>query len=197
MTSIDKIYGLVLSGGKSTRMGQDKGLIAYHGIPQRDYIYQLLDKVCDETFISIRKDQEAEIPEEFQTIIDQNIFRGPYNGILSAHQKYSNVAWLVLACDLPLIDVDALKELISARDTTKIATAFALKESPLPEPLCAIWEAEGLKASVAYMEEQKGSCPRKFLINNDVHLVFPTDENVLLNANSEIEYKEALKIVTQ
>lgn len=197
MTSTDKIYGLVLSGGKSTRMGQDKGLIAYHGVPQRNYIYQLLDEVCDETFISIRKDQEAEIPEEFQTIIDQDIFKGPYNGILSAHQKYPNVAWLVLACDLPLIDVAALKELITKRDAGKIATAFALKENPLPEPLCAIWEAEGLKASVAYMEEQKGSCPRKFLINNDVHLVFPSDENVLLNANSETEYKEALKIVAQ
>lgn len=197
MTSTDKIYGLVLSGGKSTRMGQDKGLIAYHGVPQRNYIYQLLDEVCDETFISIRKDQEAEIPEEFQKLIDQDIFRGPYNGILSAHQKYPNVAWLVLACDLPLIDVAALKELITKRDAGKIATAFALKENPLPEPLCAIWEAEGLKASVAYMEEQKGSCPRKFLINNDVHLVFPSDENVLLNANSETEYKEALKIVAQ
>ena len=197
MTSIDKIYGLVLSGGKSTRMGKDKGLIEYHGIPQRDYIYNLLNEVCDETFISIRKDQVPEIPKEYQVIIDDDIFRGPYNGILSAHQKYPNVSWLVLACDLPLISIEALKELISARNSNKLATAFALKENPLPEPLCAIWEAEGLKKSVAYMNSQQGSCPRKFLINNDVELVFPTDEKVLLNANSETDYQEALKIVAQ
>tara|TARA_R110000868_G_scaffold14075_16_gene65824 strand:- start:14559 stop:15152 length:594 start_codon:yes stop_codon:yes gene_type:complete len=197
MTSVDKIYGLVLSGGKSTRMGKDKGLIAYHGIPQRDYIYKLLREVCEETFISIRKDQVDEIPNNFQVIVDENKFKGPYNGILSAHQKYPNVAWLVLACDLPLIDVAALKELIASRNSSKLATAFALKENPLPEPLCAIWEAEGLKASVEYMNSQQGSCPRKFLINNDVALVFPANEKVLLNANSETDYQEAIKIVAQ
>lgn len=197
MTSIDKIYGLVLSGGKSSRMGKDKGLIEYHGIPQRDYSYNLLTQVCDETFISVRKDQVTELPKGYQVIIDEDIYRGPYNGILSAHQKYPNVAWLVLACDLPLISKEALKELISARNSDKLATAFALKENPLPEPLCAIWEAEGLKESVKYMNSQQGSCPRKFLIHNDVALVFPSDENVLLNANSETDYKEALKIVAR
>ncbi|AIZ42055.1 molybdenum cofactor guanylyltransferase [Cellulophaga baltica] len=197
MTSIDKLYGLVLSGGKSTRMGTDKGLIAYHGIPQRDYIYKLLEEVCDATFLSIREDQAAAIPENFQIITDENEFKGPFNGILSAHRKYPKVAWLVLACDLPLIDVKALKELIQARDVTKLATSFALKENPLPEPLCALWEAEGLKAAVDYMNSGQGSCPRKFLIRNDVALVFPSDEKVLLNANSVSEYEEALKIVAK
>ncbi|MFI8604475.1 molybdenum cofactor guanylyltransferase [Cellulophaga baltica] len=197
MTSIDKLYGLVLSGGKSTRMGTDKGLITYHGIPQRDYIYKLLEEVCDATFLSIREDQAATIPENFQIITDENEFKGPFNGILSAHKKYPKVAWLVLACDLPLIDVKALKELIQAREVTKLATSFALKENPLPEPLCALWEAEGLKAAVDYMNSGEGSCPRKFLIRNDVALVFPSDEKVLLNANSVSEYEEALKIVAQ
>lgn len=197
MTSIDKLYGLVLSGGKSTRMGTDKGLITYHGIPQRDYIYKLLEEVCDATFLSIREDQAATIPENFQIITDENEFKGPFNGILSAHKKHPKVAWLVLACDLPLIDVKALKELIQARDTTKLATSFALRENPLPEPLCALWEAEGLKAAVDYMNSGQGSCPRKFLIRNDVSLVFPSDEKVLLNANSVSEYEEALKIVAK
>ncbi|WP_405247073.1 molybdenum cofactor guanylyltransferase [Cellulophaga sp. Asnod2-G02] len=197
MTSIDKLYGLVLSGGKSTRMGTDKGLITYHGIPQRDYIYKLLEEVCDATFLSIRDDQAATIPENFQIITDENEFKGPFNGILSAHKKHPKVAWLVLACDLPLIDVKALKELIQARDTTKLATSFALRENPLPEPLCALWEAEGLKAAVDYMNSGQGSCPRKFLIRNDVSLVFPSDEKVLLNANSVSEYEEALKIVAK
>ncbi|NNE77041.1 MAG: NTP transferase domain-containing protein, partial [Pricia sp.] len=49
-----KIYGLVLAGGKSSRMGKDKGLIPYHGMPQREYLYHLLGRVCDKTFLSIR-----------------------------------------------------------------------------------------------------------------------------------------------
>ena len=192
MTLEGKIYGLVLSGGKSTRMGTDKGLIAYHGIPQREYLYQLLEKVCDKTFMSIRKEQEAEIASTFNTIVDENVFKGPFNGILSAHKKYPDVAWLVLACDLPLIDEKSLSALIEARKGGAIATAFAQKENPLPEPLCAIWEPQTLEAAVTYLEEGNGSCPRKFLINNNTHLVIPENAQVLMNANSEVEYREAL-----
>jgi molybdopterin-guanine dinucleotide biosynthesis protein A len=174
-------------------MGTDKGLIAYHGIPQREYLYGLLSQVCEETFISLREEQEAELPSEMQSIIDLNEYRGPYNGLLSAHKKYSEVAWLVLACDLPLMDLDALKELISQRDNSKQATAFALKENPLPEPLCAIWEPNAFADSVTYLESGVGTCPRKYLINHDTKLVFPKNESVLLNANSEEEYKAALE----
>ncbi|WP_405415971.1 NTP transferase domain-containing protein [Maribacter sp. Asnod1-A12] len=192
MISKDKIYGLVLSGGKSTRMGEDKGLITYHNLPQREHLYHLLNEVCDQTFLSIRKDQEKEISNSFKTIVDNDEFRGPYNGLLSAHKAHPEVAWLVLACDLPLMDKKALQELIAARNSDKIASAFADADDPLPEPLCAIWEPEALQKSVAYLEAGNGSCPRKFLINSDVNLVFPKEKEVLLNANSRAEYEEAL-----
>lgn len=192
MISKDKLYGLVLSGGKSTRMGEDKGLIKYHELPQREHLYSLLNEVCDQTFLSIRKDQKDEISNAFDTIVDKDEFRGPYNGLLSAHKAHPDAAWLVLACDLPLMDKKALEELIASRNSGKIASAFADKQNPLPEPLCAIWEPEALKRSVAYLEAGNGSCPRKFLINADVHLVFPEHKEVLLNANSKAEYEEAL-----
>jgi molybdopterin-guanine dinucleotide biosynthesis protein A len=195
MILADKLYGLVLSGGKSTRMGKDKGLLDYHGTPQRDYTYNLLSRVCDETFLSIRKNQADEIPNDFKTILDEDEFKGPFNGILSAHKKHPKVAWLVLACDMPLMSVKALQELIAARNPNKLATAFALKENPLPEPLAAIWEANSLSLAIDFMQSQLGTCPRKFLIHNDAQLVFPTNENVVLNANSEADYLEALKIV--
>jgi molybdopterin-guanine dinucleotide biosynthesis protein A len=193
MISSAKIYGLVLSGGKSTRMGEDKGLIPYHGIPQRDHLYQLLNQVCDTTYLSVREDQKEEIAAEVNTIVDKNEYRGPYNGLLSAHKTFPDVAWLVLACDLPLIDRESLKDLINARDVTKMATAFADAENPLPEPLCALWEPKALSTSLSYLEEGNGTCPRKFLINNEVKLVFPKRKEVLLNANSKLEYETALE----
>ncbi len=192
MTSTANLYGLVLSGGKSTRMGTDKGLIPYHGIPQREYLYHLLNKVCEKTFISLRSEQVSELPNSMQYIVDEDQYRGPYNGLLSAHHQYPQAAWLVLACDLPLMDLEALEQLITERNTQMLATAFAQRENPLPEPLCAIWEPKALDTSVSYLESGVGTCPRKFLINHEVQLVFPTNQQVLLNANSEEDYKEAL-----
>ena len=191
MISKDKLYGLVLSGGKSSRMGTDKGLIPYHGIPQREYLYGLLEKVCTKVFMSVRNDQLEEIDDRFNTIVDSDEFRGPFNGLLSAHKKHPEVAWLVLACDLPLMNEDALRDLVLKRNSVKLATAYAIKENPLPEPLCAIWEPQALKKSIVYLEQGNGSCPRKFLINNDIELVFPNCPEVLMNANSQTEYNEA------
>ncbi|SHJ40992.1 NTP transferase domain-containing protein [Pseudozobellia thermophila] len=187
-----KLYGLVLAGGKSTRMGKDKGLIAYHGRPQRDHLYDLLDQVCEQTFMGVRGDQVGDLPDGVERIVDKNEFRGPFNGLLSAHKEHPDAAWLVLACDLPLLDLRSLEELVRERDPEAMATTFAQRENPLPEPLCAIWEPRALKASIAYLEAGNGTCPRKFLINNEVKLVFPKNANVLLNANSEEDYKEAM-----
>jgi len=193
MISNAKLYGIVLSGGKSTRMGEDKGLIKYRDLPQREYLYQLLDEVCDRTFLSIRSDQVSEISNDFNTIVDNDDYRGPYNGLLSAHAAYPEVAWLVLACDLPLMDKNALEELIAARNPDKIASAFADPENPLPEPLCAIWEPKSFRQSLDFLQAGNGTCPRKFLINADVNLVFPKNREVLLNANSQIDYEQALQ----
>ncbi len=183
------IYGLVLAGGKSTRMGTDKGLISYHGMPQQEYLYGLLQNICDETFLSIRQEQKILISKKFNTIIDSDKYRGPFNGILSAHNKFPEVAWLVLACDLPLIDLRALSLLVESRDPSKVATSFATKKTNLPEPLVTIWEPKGLKEAINYLKTAQSSCPRKFLINNATNLVHPAMDEVLYNANSTGDYE--------
>jgi len=187
------LNGLVLAGGKSTRMGKDKGQISYHGIPQSTYLYNILEKICDNTFLSIREDQQNQYDDTFKVIVDQNLFRGPFNGLLSAHKHDPKAAWLVVACDLPLIDKKSLELLVRERDSEKRATSFATEKTRLPEPLAAIWEPHGLKNAINYLENSESSCPRKYLINSDIKLVYPKEDTVLLNANFEEEYLEVIK----
>ncbi len=189
------LYGLVLAGGKSRRMGKDKSLLSYHGLPQSVYLYQLLQKFCDKTFLSIRRDQIDQYDNRFGLIIDQDSYRGPFNGLLSAHQQEPDAAWLVVACDLPLMNEKTIKQLISERDSNMAATALATKKTGLPEPLAAIWEAQGLEEVPGYLEESESSCPRKYLLNSEIKLVVPEDDNTLLNANFEEEYEAVKKIL--
>ncbi len=191
------LYGLILSGGKSTRMGNDKGLLDYHGLPQRDYLYGMAAEVCDQVFFSIREEQQGEIDATDRYIVDRNEYRGPLNGILSAHKAHPDAAWVVLACDLPLLDVNALQTLVNERDSDKLATAYATRESKLPEPLVSIWEPKGLQQAMVYMEAAQSSCPRKFLINSDIKLIYPEKDEVLYNANSLAEYQFALAKVSK
>ncbi|GAA4295534.1 NTP transferase domain-containing protein [Nibribacter koreensis] len=176
------LYGLVLSGGQSTRMGQDKGLLSYHGQPQRDYLYHMLNSVCPQVFLSVRPGQEQEVSNEVNVLADALEVRGPLNGILSAMQQHPQAAWLVIACDMPLVRVSTLQKLVVARDLTKTATAYAVQGSDLPEPLLAIWEPGAYASALAFTQTGK-TCPRKFLLNADTKLIYPDQDEELYNAN--------------
>ncbi len=185
------LYGLILAGGKSTRMNTDKGELAYHeSISQRSFLYQLLKKYCQHTFISCRAAQVVQLRKDETFIEDENMYKGPLNGILSAHHLYPDKAWLVIAVDLPLVTDETIKALINQRDIGQPATAYATHASKLPEPLLAIWEPGGLLAAEKYI--QAGStCPRKFLMAQEIKMIYPADDAELFNANHYNDYLEA------
>ena len=177
-------------------MGKDKAQLSYHGVPHSHYLYQLLKEICDNTFLSIRGEQIDQYRDDFHFIVDIDEYRGPFNGILSAYDSNPESAWLVVACDLPLINNETLVQLKEERDPARAATAYATKKSGLPEPLVAIWEPVALKNAKRYLAHSESSCPRKYLINSDTKLIYPEDDKVLLNANVEEEYLEVMKILS-
>lgn len=191
------VKGLVLAGGKSRRMGQDKSLLTYHNKPQREYLYEQLQPLCDEVYLSIRPGQEDSLPDGMAFILDENTYKGPFNGLLSAHLRFPEAAWLVVACDLPLIDTGALEFLLRRRNPKAMGTAFATRKSGLPEPLAALWEPHGLKTAIEHLKTAESSCPRKFLINTETELVYPEDDLWLANANEPGDYKDLLTKIKQ
>ena len=179
------LYGLVLAGGKSKRMGFDKSTIKWHGKEQRYYMADLLANVCAEVFISCRPEQQNKIDRQYKTLIDTYTIPGPYAAILSAFKEHPNVAWLVVACDLPLLDMNTLQYLIQHRDTSLIATTFKSPFDSLPEPLITIWEPASYPVLLTFLSEGY-SCPRKALIRSgdNVKILTSPDDNALMNANT-------------
>src|ERR1700687_5122815 len=98
MTDQPNLFGLVLAGGRSVRMGRDKGSIVYHGVDQRSYCHQLLTPYCQKVFISCRKDQSSLLSPGQLPVFDLEKDLGPAGGLLSAHQFNPSVSWIVLAC---------------------------------------------------------------------------------------------------
>lgn len=183
------LYGLVLAGGKSTRMKKDKSLLEYHGKSQIEYCFDLLSQFCERVFVSNREDQ-AELPghKHFPQIHDAFFDMGPLDGILSAMTKYPQVAWLVLACDLPFVDKKALTRLIKKQNPSKVATAYRSIHDNLPEPLCSIYEPGSVSVLLKFLADGC-TCPRKILINSDIHLIEPDQEISLENINDPEEYQ--------
>ncbi|AHX13868.1 bifunctional molybdenum cofactor biosynthesis protein (molybdopterin-guanine dinucleotide biosynthesis protein A and MoaD) [Dyella jiangningensis] len=183
------LYGLLLSGGASQRMRQDKAALPYRGEPQLLRAWRLLERVTERAFLSVRNQQRDDpLRAGLPQIVDSYDAIGPAAGILSAQDRFPEAAWLVLACDLPLLDEATLQQLIDARDVSANATVFASRHDGLPEPLCAIWEP----SSHALLKQryQDGSyCPRKALIQSHIVLL-PAPGDALDNVNTPEERDE-------
>lgn len=190
---VPSVYGLVLIGGQSSRMKTPKWTLSYHGKTQLQYCCDLLSGVCEKVFVSLRQDQDDHVHVTgVGKIYDPMESIGPVGGIISAMEKYSNVAWLVLACDLPLIDEVAIKLLYSNRDPQKSATVFQSAEGFI-EPLCAIYEptiVDTIRASIRV----GNFSPKKLLESVDAKIVVQT-QSKLMNVNDPVEKQQALELL--
>lgn len=191
-----KLNGLVLAGGKSMRMGFDKGAVNWFGKEQRYYIADMLKPLCEEVFISCRTDQKHQININYNVLEDTFTGLGPFGAILSAFREQPDKAWLVVACDLPLLETETFKSLIEQRKTSAIATAFNSPDNEFPEPLITIWEPKSYPVLLAFLA-QGYSCPRKVLINSDVHLLQVPNPASLSNVNTPDELEKVKRTIHQ
>jgi molybdenum cofactor guanylyltransferase len=189
-----KLNGLVLAGGKSLRMGQDKGAMQWHGKEQRYFMADLLKEFCEEVFISCRTEQQAEVSSHYKALPDTFIGLGPYGAILSAFREQPDAAWLVVACDLPLLDKATLRQLHDNRDSASFATTFESPHDGFPEPLITIWEPKSYPVLLAFLS-QGYTCPRKVLRNCAISMLKPFDPDALMNVNTPEELERVQQIL--
>ena len=191
------LNGLILAGGKSTRMGFDKGAVNWYGKEQRYHMADLLKKHCTQVYISCRdEEQQKGINADYLSLPDTFTGLGPYGAILSAFRHQPDMAWLVIACDLPLVDADAIQHLIDNRNTATIATAYRSDYNDFPEPLITIYEPKSYPDLLQYLA-QGYSCPRKVLINSNVTVLESPTPDALANVNTPEELERIKRILHQ
>ncbi|MCE0744135.1 NTP transferase domain-containing protein [Acetobacter sicerae] len=185
---IAPLYGLVLAGGRSRRMGVDKAAIPYGGRPQLARTFDLLSSCVTRCFVSVRKEQcDDPLRQSYPQIVDMLGDCGPASGLLAAHGAFPEAAWLVLACDLPLMNQPTLAALINARDARYTAVAFRSLHDGLAEPLCTIWEPaalDRLHQNVAVGVVR----PRDVLAGDTICLLPPPASPALENINTPAEF---------
>lgn len=181
------LFGLILAGGQSSRMEQDKSSLHYHGMSQRDYCFELLSGITEGVYLSCRPDQLLAFADfKGHLLADRIQGLGPAGGILTAQKHSPHAAWLVVACDLPYLLESDLKALIAERDLNKCATALASSDNGLPEPLAAIWEPKSHSVILDFVSRNI-TCPRKILINTQTKCVAPLHSVAVANVNTPAE----------
>ncbi len=192
------LHGLVLAGGRSSRMGTDKAaLIHPDGRPLARRTRDLLAGAgCATVVLSLRHDQET--PPGFSGLADVSTVRdpeggseGPLAGMLAAMRSAPRADWLVLACDLPRLDLATLAHLLSSRLPGEAFLSYRSEFDGLPEPLCAYYSAAALPV-LRQASADGVRCPRKVLIRNDCRLLEMITPRALDNANTPDDWQSAI-----
>ena len=138
------MIGLVLAGGKSSRLGQDKTRVLHEGQTLLMRTATLLQRHVDQVYISCRHPEKLDIP--WPVIVDATERIGPAGGIITALRQLGGPIF-VLACDLPFMEDSFITRLMAARAERPqecVLTTWKLKDSGFIENLVAIYEPEAL-----------------------------------------------------
>jgi molybdenum cofactor guanylyltransferase len=131
--SKSEITGIILAGGKSRRMGTDKGLLLYNGKPMIQYSIDLLSSFCERIVISTSN--PAYNVFGLETIPDLVPQLGPMGGLYSCLKASKTSVNLCLPCDIPQMNLSVLNQLVEKSDIISCIVAC----TPYPEPLVAIY----------------------------------------------------------
>ena len=171
-------YGLILAGGKSSRMGFDKAQLNFHGVNQVLWLNNLLGKFCEKVFVS---GSPTKIDGDFNFIEDQFHRGGPLNGILSAFKHYPDIDWLIVAVDMPSVNTETLDYLFQSHQEKYFATCFKGSNN-LIEPLPVILNQSAYP--ILFNEFNKGNESLvQFLNNNKCNIIECPNTDWLRNVN--------------
>jgi molybdenum cofactor guanylyltransferase len=180
------VTGIILAGGKSSRMGAEKGLQELCGKPLIQYAIEALSDLCKTIIISSSSDAYQSLGYKVVADIIPGI--GPMGGIYSTLQKSNTQQNLVLSCDLPFVSAELLSYILQNSKGYKVAIPWLGDQHY--EPLCGFYHLSVLDQISDYIQNNNYKLPdlfeeisiNKLVINN--RLEFYT-ESLFLNVNSK------------
>jgi len=194
---MDPLYGLVACGGRSSRMGFDKSTIIYHGIPQRYYVYHMLELYCEKVFISCNREQRATILPGYRFIEDTEKAQhgAPMVALISAFEQYPKASFLLVGCDYPFLQSGEIARLVAARLSDRPAICY-VNSSGLEEPLIAMYEnAVQQKLIEAY---SKGNHSLRMLLQSvDALHCVSSSESAIMSVDDRKTYEEIQQQIFQ
>lgn len=127
----DDITGIILAGGKSSRMGEDKGLLSLNGQPMIQHVIDRLEDLNLSRILIVSNNPEY---AQFTYPVIEDVIKekGPLGGIHAGLLQSKTNTNLILSCDTPNVPLSLLEFLLDqSKDETVTISKFNDKEHPL------------------------------------------------------------------
>ena len=174
----DPVWGCVLIGGKSRRMGQPKHLLHQDGQTWIERTVALLRSRVEQVVVAGSGHLPASLAG-VRRVGDVAGLGGPLAGILAAFRLYPEVSWLVAACDLPDMEEEALRWLLAHRGPGVLAVLPDLADDGRIEPLLAYYD----RACRPLLEAMAASGQRRMQWLREVEGVLTPQPPLVLRAS--------------
>ncbi len=135
-----QVAGVVLAGGRSTRLGTDKCELAFEGETLLERALRLLASVCRELWVIGRRPPEPLASWGVGWHLDLLPRRsGPLGGLHTALSVIRAPRCLVIGCDMPRLSEAALRRLLAVAQKTDSPAVVSRGPDGRPEPLAAVY----------------------------------------------------------
>lgn len=188
---MDEISAYILAGGKSSRMGSDKGMLLLNEFVFIEHIVKALEKASIEN-ITIVSQNAAYDFLTCNRIEDIYPDKGPVGGIFTALSHSGTKQNIILSVDVPLISADIIEWLVANKDDEKVITQMRVGDKT--SPLIAIYD----KDVVSVFEEhlKRDQLKLRMVIDEIPHQTIEVPEkwsSLLQNINTKEDYQNLIR----
>jgi molybdenum cofactor guanylyltransferase len=187
------ISGILLAGGKSSRMGSNKAFLRFKKRYLFEFPLSLLQEYCDDIIISASL--ESFESYNYKLVPDLIPDLGPMGGLYSCLPKIKHDRALILSCDIPFITKDYCEYLISGSEKYEIIVGQ--NKNGYPEPLAGIYSARVMDKLIAQVENK--NYKMSDLISSCDAQIFSIqkagfNQQIFMNINTKEDFEEAKRI---
>ncbi len=184
---------IILAGGKSSRMGEDKAQLEIQGENAVTRLHHLLTPYFDEVILSLSSEQDVPLNEDIRVVRDSEDNRGPLMGLYSALQVSRSPVNFAIACDIPEINMPLLFEQLAFSEEYAIIVP-SFKEGQF-EPLFAVYNKDVTNMAKKMLQRNK----------QRIYDIFPkcktkimsvSENRWYINLNTRKDYEDYCRTIT-
>ena len=179
---------IILAGGKSSRMGRNKSMMEYNGIPMIEFIYNQLKDNFSEIIIGANNNFLFEYLN-LKVVNDKIENLGPLMGILSCIEKSENDLNFITACDIPEINLKFVEKMLLEIEGYDIIMPVTGVDKY--EPLFAVYRKSVIKSAEEILNHGKGRIIELFKYLNVKFIEMP-ENNWYSNINTIEDYQNTI-----
>ena len=189
-----KIPCVILCGGRSSRMGEDKSLLPFSTSSSlTQYQYDKLKNNFEDVYISSKIDKfDFLINKEKYLILDKSEIYSPIVALQTILQTIKTEKVFIITVDTPLVSIDSINELINNSNHYNICVAQTLRA----HNLCGVFTTSLVEFIDKMLKEDIHKVNYLLKNNNTKYIDFPNDDE-FINLNNKDEYKRALSIISK